>query len=176
MAWAINFLDCTFDEKASFLYQYLKMRPSEERLQKVFRETLSFIVGGLYVCPQYRYISEGAKKLLNVKCSSDIPLPKKSTSRPASGITIEHTIPIRLTIDYLLNLNMNETTKDDLCIFLKKIAGCALITDDENKSLNKKLKDSLPEEKSIQDILNNKIPHECRYIVANIKVFKNDLF
>lgn len=176
MAWAVNFLDVSFEEKAEFLKQFLISYSVDIKSKKTYREVLSFIVGGLYVCKRYRYISKEALKILKENGIKDIPVPRKTKSIPCKGITIEHTVPINLAVDYFLSLSFSDINNSRLVDIIRSIAGTSLITDDENKQLRfAQLNKSLPDNITIDDIITGKEKHNCRYIRACIEVVEYDI-
>lgn len=170
MGWAVNFTDVSLEKKAEFLTNFLRIPHSEIEIQKGFRETLSFIVGGLYVCEKYSYTSQNADFILKENGIID-PRPKKSTETPHKDITIEHTVPIKLTVDYLLQFKEDELSVEKLIHILEKVVGTSLITKDENLKLNKMdLRSKLPDGIVIEDIINGKAEHSCRYTAAGIEL------
>ena len=170
MAWAVYLTDVSLEKKAEFLTNFLRIPHSEIEIQKGFRETLSFIVGGLYVCEKYSYTSRNADFILKENGIID-PRPKKTKETPHKDITIEHTVPIKLTVDYLLQMKDSDLTVENLTHILEKVMGTSLITKDENLKLNKMhLTTKLPNGIVIEDIINGKAEHSCRYTAAGIEL------
>ena len=167
MAWATTFRDISFEQKSVFLLNYLHMRPSDkDDLYEPYCEVLKYIVGGLYECDEYRYISKGVQEL-NLK-PSDLK-PKKSTKVP-EGTTKEHTVPQKLVIDYLLSLKSSDMTLENIIRILKSVAGIGLIKNDEDEKLNDaELKAKLPNGITVDDIVHGRAKHSARYDTVGIK-------
>ena len=170
MAWATKFRDVSFLKRADFLKKYIKLRSDDADIEEPYEEVFKFIVGGLYVCNKYRYISEGAVALLKKNNMPPYITPKKSTNVPCKGLRHEHTIPMNLTADYLLSLNYNNITVESLAKILEKIAGIALITEEEDGLINSAgLQTTLPNGITVDDIVNGKAKHSARYDTVGIK-------
>ena len=170
MAWAVNFNDISLDEKIEFLGKYLEMNSDKVNMQKAYREVLSFIVGGLYVCPKYRYVSIDADNLLKKNGYLEIPHTKKSKNPPLKELTIEHTIPTKLMVDYLLSKDKSELSRQELKHIFTIVSGTALITKKENNLLREnKLNHNLPDGITVEDIIQGQAKHSCRYDYINIQ-------
>ncbi|MCH5283931.1 MAG: hypothetical protein J1E59_09810 [Treponema sp.] len=176
MAWTGNFKYAEYKERAKFLLSYLKMRPEpfdkKKPFSKGYKSVLAFIVGSLCVCKDYRYVSDGTNKELK-----DIPNPnynyiyKKKAHPEYKNLTSEHTIPVCVIVDYLLDTNNDSWTEKKLEKFLKIVSGVAVVTNDENKRLNDAgLRSKLPDGTTLADILNDETKHTIRYKVAKFDV------
>lgn len=177
-SWTGSFKHADYEERAKYLLSYLKMRPEpfdkKDPISRGYKSVLSFIVKSLCVCSKYRYISEGTNEQLK-----DIPNPNynhvygKKAHQEYKELINDHTIPGCVIVDYLLDTNNNDWTEKSLADFLEKVSGIALITDDEDKRLNKaKLRSKLPNGTTLADILNDETKHTIRYKVAGFSVTK----
>ena len=176
MAWTGNFKNANYEERAKFLLSYLKMRPKpfdkDNPLSKGYKDVLSFIVGSLCVRSEHRYISKDAKAQLkgisNPNCNY---IYNKKAHPEYKNLTNEHTIPVCVIVDYLLDTNNGGWTEESLADFLEKVSGVAIITMDENKRLNDAgLQRKLPDGTTLADILDGKAEHTIRYEEVKIKV------
>lgn len=176
MSWTGNFKYASYEERAKLLLAYLRLRPNpfdkNDSLSKGYKDVLAFIVGSLVVRSDYRYISEGTKEQLK-----DTPNPnynyiyKKKAHPEYENLTSEHTIPVSVIVDYLLDKNNDSWTEERLADFLEKVSGIAVVTDDENKRLDDAdLRSKLPDGTTLDDIVNGKAEHTIRYKVAGFSV------
>ena len=194
MPWTENFRGVDYKKRAEYLLNYLRQLPDElgqKKSKKLltpfahgYKDVLSFIVGSLCVRSEYRYISkcaqeqfENTKKRLKKektfkKNIDDKPVYNHVYSKGRypvyKGLTHEHTIPTRVIVEHLATLDKKKLEVGYLADFIEKVSGIALITTDENKKLNKIMKDKLPSDTTLDDILQGKKPHSARYEEAGI--------
>ena len=176
MSWTGNFKYASYEERAKLLLAYLRLRPNpfdkNDSLSKGYKDVLAFIVGSLCVRSDYRYISDGTKERLK-----DSPNPNynhvydKKAHPEYENLTSEHTIPVSVIVDYLLDTNNDSWTEERLADFLEKVSGIALVTNEEDKRLNDAgLQRKLPAGTTLDDIVNGKAEHTIRYKVAGVSV------
>ena len=183
MAWTKHFRGVDYKKRAEYLHNYLRQLPDELGQNKSkksltpfahgYKDVLSFIVGSLCVRSEYRYISNGARELLkknNIEDPVYDHVYYKQSHKEYKGLTHEHTIPTSVIAEYLATLDKAQLTVEYLTDFIEKVSGIALITTEENKELNKKMKDKLPSGTTLDAILQGKKPHSTRYDAAGIKM------
>ena len=183
MAWTKHFRGVDYKKRAEYLHNYLRQLPDELGQNKSkksltpfahgYKDVLSFIVGSLCVRSEYRYISNGARELLkknNIEDPVYDHVYYKQSHKEYKGLTHEHTIPTSVIVEYLATLDKAQLTVEYLTDFIEKVSGIALITTEENKELNKKMKDKLPSGTTLDAILQGKKPHSARYDAAGIKM------
>ena len=179
MAWTGNFKNASYEERAKFLLSYLKMRPKpfdkKKPLSKGYKSVLAYIVGSLCVRKEHRYISKDAKAQLKGISNPNYNYIYNKKAHPEyKELTNEHTIPVCVIVDYLLDTNNDSWTEESLADFLEKVSGVAIVTMDENKKLNKaKLRYKLPAGTTLDDILNGKAKHTIRYDEVKIELAKD---
>lgn len=160
MAWTGHFVDTSYRERAEFLYNFLQLWDiCSTNTETAFFDTLKFIVGGIMLRKNPRYISENAEN-------------------ESENCTNEHTVPCKVLADYLIEKlkdDRDSLTKDFLEDFIEKFSGLGKITNSENENLNNKgLKQKLPENITVDDILKGRISHSIRYEKAGIKIKEID--
>ena len=65
MAWTGHFVETNYEERAEFLYHFLKMYEiCTKDTEKAFSDTLKFLLGGMMLRKEPRYISEGVQAIL----------------------------------------------------------------------------------------------------------------
>ena len=176
MAWTGNFKNASYEERAKFLLSYLKMRPKpfdkDNPLSKGYKSVLAFIVGSLCVRSEHRYISKDAKAQLKGISNPNYNYVYDKKAHPEyKNLTNEHTIPVCVIVDYLLDTNNGGWTEESLADFLEKVSGVAIVTMDENKRLNDAgLRSKLPDGTTLADILSDETKHTIRYKVAGFSV------
>lgn len=186
MAWTEHFRGVDYKKRDEFLLNYLKQRPPKSsQAYPTYKAVLSFIVGSLCVRSEYRYISKCAQEQFE---NTKEQLKKKKTfkknidDKPVYNhvynkgrypvykrLTHEHTIPVKVIVDYLESLSYDELTDGRLENFAEKVSGLALVTTADNDKLNAaKLKANLPKGITLDAILQGKKPHSARYEEAGI--------
>lgn len=160
MAWTGHFVETNYEERAEFLYQFLKMHEiCTKEMEKAFSDTLKFILGGMMIRKKPRYVSEGVQ--ISENDSTD-----------------EHTIPCKVLTDYLMEKIKDGNTfptKEFLSDFIEKLSGIGKITKAENDKLSKiGLKQKLPEKIMLEDIITGSVDHAVRYEKAGIVFFENN--
>ena len=137
--------------------------------ENAYRDVLKYIVGSLMIEQTFRFIS---KKALFICKEEHIYNPTPTKKFTNLNVTIEHSIPISLITDYLINLNNTEITPQKIFDIVKSVRGTSLITKDENDLLrNKKLQSALPNGYTIDMLLgdNPTINFDIRYKAAGIE-------
>ena len=176
MPWTGNFKKLSYEKRANFLFSYLKMRPEpfdkKDPFSKGYKSVLAFIVGSLCVRKEHRYISKDAKAQLKGISNPNYNYIYNKKAHPEyKNLTNEHTIPVCVIVDYLLDTNNDGWTEKKLEKFLKIVSGVAVVTNDENKRLNDAgLRSKLPDGTTLADILNDETKHTIRYKVAKFDV------
>lgn len=174
MSWTPLFRGVDYGKRAELLLAYLKQKPEQfdknDPFSKGYKNILAYIVASLCVRTEYRYISDGAQKQLKGIPSPNYNYVYNKNGHPEyKGLTNEHTIPVSVIVDHLLDPNNGGWTAESLTDFLKKVSGIALITTDENKRINKAgLRNKLPDGTTLADILSGKTEHSIRYEAAKI--------
>ena len=149
MAWTGHFVETNYEERAEFLYQFLKMHEiCTKDTEKAFSDTLKFLLGGMMLRKEPRYISEGVQASENYS-------------------TDEHTIPCKVLTDYLMGKILSE--------FIEKLSGIGKITKAENNKLSRiGLKQKLPGKITLDDIITGSVNHAVRYEKAGIVFFEKN--
>ena len=160
MAWTGHFVETNYEERAEFLYHFLKMYEiCTKDTEKAFSDTLKFLLGGMMLRKEPRYISEGVQASENYS-------------------TDEHTIPCKVLTDYLMGKIKDGNTfptKEFLSEFIEKLSGIGKITKAENDKLSKiGLKQKLPEKIMLEDIITGSVDHAIRYEKAGIVFFEKN--
>ena len=160
MAWTGHFVETNYEERAEFLYHFLKMHEiCTKEMEKAFSDTLKFLLGGMMLRKEPRYISEGVQASENYS-------------------TDEHTIPCKVLTDYLMGKIKDGNTfptKEFLSDFIEKLSGIGKITKAENDKLSKiGLKQKLPEKIMLEDIITGSVDHAIRYEKAGIVFFEKN--
>ena len=175
-SWTRSFKNVSYGERAKFLLSYLRMRPEpfdkKDPLAKGYKSVLAFIVASLCVRDEFRYISKGAKAQLKGISNPNYNYMYNKKAHPEyKELTSEHTIPVSVIVDYLLDPNNDGWTEESLADFLEKVSGIAVVTKDENEQLNKAgLQRKLPNGTTLADIVNGKAKHTIRYDEAGFVV------
>lgn len=171
MSWTPKFEGVDYERRDKFLLSYLKQRPSkDDPAYPVYKDVLAFIAGSVCMRDEYRYVSEGAKaQLAKYNISHPSYKDKYAGKEAYKGLRTEHTIPVKVIVEYLESLSEEELTADTLKDFAEKVSGLALITEEEDKELNNaRVRDCLPNGTTLADILSGKAEHSIRYEKAGI--------
>lgn len=153
--YATTFKKLSFEKKAYLLNKFIRLKPGDPESFRGFKQVLSFMVGGMCLLQNPRYVSEDVLAGYETKTIN------------------EHTIPISVIVEYLLSNDAEYFSEEFLVDFLKKIAGIALISKKEDEKLNLNVRTSLPPGISIEDVLNGNATHSCRYDYAGIRYIEN---
>lgn len=169
MAWSPRGCEkMTDNECATFLFSYMKNIAQTVNNKILYRDVLKYVVGSIMITSEFRFISKNANAICTNNCIKN-PIPTHSYEK--YGLRIEHTIPISLIVDYLLNLPNTEISEIKILNLVKAIRATSLITKDEDDLLNKKLKSTLPNGCTIEMLLgeNPSIPFDIRYKTVGIE-------
>ena len=169
MPWSPSGCKKMTDEECSiFLFSYMKAITQTANNKNLYRDVLKYIVGSIMIASEFRFISRKAYEICNNNCIKN-PIPTHSYEE--YGLRIEHTIPISLIVDYLLNLTDAEISESKILELVKAIRATSLITVEEDILLNKSLKSTLPDGYTIEMVLgeNPTIPFDIRYKTVGIE-------
>lgn len=170
MSWAPGvFKKLSNEECCDFLISYMKNCFNSECLISAYRDILHYIVGSMMITEDFRIISKNARQILD---ENNIKKPNTSKSyKKKYGLILEHTIPVNCVTDYLMNLKPTDISKQKLLKLMEIIRGISLITEKEDSLLNGELKSNLPNDCSIEKMLekDSSIPFDIRYKKVGIE-------